>query len=103
MKSQKLSQRPRNLDLGKHSILIVVVLLTYIPFWILLVTSLKSIEQFYHSLVLPQFPLQWSNYTIAWGVVSRYILNSLIVTVTVNLGVLVISSLSAFAFARYRF
>ncbi len=103
MKLHGRSHRARRLDLGKHGILIVVVLLTYIPFWILLVTSLKSIEQFYHSLVLPQFPLQWGNYVTAWGVVSRYIVNSTIVTLTVVLGVLVVSSMSAFAFARYSF
>jgi ABC-type glycerol-3-phosphate transport system permease component/ferredoxin len=98
-----VAPRRRRLDLGKHGILWVAVLLTYIPFWILLVTSLKSVEQFYHSLVLPQFPLQWGNYVTAWGVVSRYILNSTIVTLSVVLGVLVVSSMSAFAFARYSF
>jgi ABC-type glycerol-3-phosphate transport system permease component len=99
----RVSKRPSRLDLGKHGLLVVAVLLTYIPFWILLVTSLKSVEQFYHSLVLPQFPLHWGNYITAWGVVSRFILNSTIVTLTVVLGVLVVSSMSAFAFARYSF
>ncbi len=103
MKSQRISSRPRRLDLGTHAILFVAVLLTYIPFWILLVTSLKSVEQFYHSLVLPELPLQWGNYITAWGVVSRYILNSTIVTLTVVIGVLVVSSMSSFAFARYSF
>ena len=103
MKSPRVLQRPRRLDLGKHGILFVTVLLTYIPFWILIVTSLKSIEQFYHSLVLPAFPLQWGNYVTAWGVVSRFILNSTIVALVVVVGVVVVSSMAAFAFARYSF
>ena len=86
-----------------HTFLIGAAILTYIPFWILIVTSLKSLTQFYHSFWLPSFPLQWSNYAEAWAVVHIYLVNSFIVTVVTVLGVLAVSSLSAFAFARYNF
>lgn len=103
MKLQQISSKCNHPDLGKHAILFLLVLLTFIPFWILIVTSLKSVDQFYHSLVLPELPIHWDNYITAWGVVRRYILNSAVVTASVVSGVLIVSSMSAFAFARYRF
>lgn len=93
----------RHHDRGKHLFLILATILTFVPFWLMVVTSLKSLTQFYHNVWLPEFPIHWSNYTNAWSVVRIYLLNSLIVTVCTVLGVLAVSSLSAFAFARYDF
>lgn len=96
-------RRLRLRDLGKHLFLVAAGILTYIPLYILVVTSFKSIDQFYHSFWLPEFPLQWGNYQEAWGVVRIYIFNSAFVTLFTVVGVLAVSSLSAFAFARYNF
>ena len=90
-------------DLGKHGMLLIAAILTYIPFYLLIVVSFKSQSQFYHSTWLPEFPLTLGNYSQAWTLVSRYILNSIFVTAVTVSGVLLISSLAAFAFARYSF
>ena len=90
-------------DLGKHFFLLVAAVLTYIPFWLLIVVSFKNQSQFYHNVWTPELPLHAENYGVAWQVVSRYILNSTIVSAASVVGVLLVSSLSAFAFARYNF
>jgi ABC-type glycerol-3-phosphate transport system permease component len=90
-------------DTEKHTFLLIAAVLTYIPFWLMFVISFKNQTQFYHNVWLPELPLTVQNYSTAWNVVSRYMMNSVIVTVATIIGVLVVSSLSAFAFARYRF
>lgn len=93
----------RHADLEKHTFLLVGAVLTYVPFWLMIVVSLKSQAQFYHNVWLPEFPLYFDNYPLAWNVVGRYLLNSVIVTISTIIGVVAVSSLSAFVFARYQF
>ncbi len=90
-------------DLGKHAFLLIAVLLTYAPFWIMFTVSFKDQAQFYHSVWELDFPMHFENYESASAVVGRYIANSVFVTVATIIGTIVFSSLAAFAFARYRF
>jgi ABC-type glycerol-3-phosphate transport system permease component len=69
----------------------------------MVVISFKDQPQFYHSIWVPEFPLHPENYSTAWAIVGRYLVNSVFVTVTTIIGVLLVSSLSAFVFARYEF
>jgi ABC-type glycerol-3-phosphate transport system permease component len=86
-----------------HALLVLLVALSLFPFLFMLVTSLKSGEQFAHAYLAPAFPLQWGNYAEAWTQVGRYFLNSVsVATVCVAAGV-VFAGLAAYAFARYRF
>src|SRR5712692_7100097 len=90
-------------DLGKHLFLLVAAALTYVPFWVMVITSFKSLTQYYHDTWLPEVPFHVDNYVSAWSAVQPYLVNSLIVTISSVVGVLTVSSLSAFAFARYQF
>jgi ABC-type glycerol-3-phosphate transport system permease component len=90
-------------DLGKHAFLLGAAVLTYIPFWVMLITSFKSLTQYYHDTWLPEVPLHLDNYVSAWSAVQPYLVNSLVVTISSVVGVLTVSTLSAFAFARYQF
>lgn len=90
-------------DLGKHAFLMFALLLTYIPFWLMIVISFKTRAQYYRNPIMPELPLQLENYQVAGQVVGRYLVNSAFVTSMTILGVVVISSLAAFVFARYQF
>ena len=85
------------------SILVLIAVLTFFPFVFMLITSFKSLSQFYHEFWLPMFPLTWSNYAIAWEVVSVYLFNSTYYSSVSIAGIALFASLAAFAFARYRF
>ncbi len=90
-------------DFPIHLVVGVIAVLTLYPFIFMLITSLKTNEQFYQQFWGIAKPLQWANYIQAWDGIRSYVLNSFIVSVVSVVGVLVVGSLSAYAFARYKF
>jgi ABC-type glycerol-3-phosphate transport system permease component len=69
----------------------------------MLLISVKNMGQFITQPLGITLPFEWSNYTIAWNVLKRSILNSLgMTTVTVILSLLV-SALAAYSFSRFSF
>jgi len=88
---------------ASHGLLAFLAALSLYPFLFMLVTSLKSGEQFAHAYFAPAFPLQWGNYAEAWTQVGRYFLNSISVTVVCVTAGLAFAGFAAYAFARYRF
>lgn len=91
------------LSLGWRVLLVVIIVLTFCPFAYMIMTSFKDNYQFYHSFWLPAWPLTFSNYSVAFGDLSGYIFNSLIVTGVSVTGILVFSTVGGFIFARYDF
>ena len=87
----------------KHLYLISAAILTFFPFWLMFVVSFKTLPQFYQNVLSLDFPLHFANYTVASKVVTKYIFNSIIVAVATVGGVVFVSSLSAYAFSRYKF
>lgn len=69
------------------------------PLFMAFFISFKTIPQFARVPFLPTFPLHWENYSLAWEIVRQFILNSIIVSGTTVTGVLLLASLSAYAFA----
>ncbi|GCE31864.1 sugar ABC transporter permease [Dictyobacter alpinus] len=98
-----MSTRQGRRDFFIGSILMILVILTLFPFLFMLITSLKDNDQFRASYWIPSFPLHFENYAVAWGQISVYIMNSLIIAISSMIGVLVLSSIAAFVFARYNF
>lgn len=89
--------------IAKWAVVVLDIAISYIPFWIMLIGSLKSIEQFMLPILLPAFPLRFVNYVDAFSVVAAGFVNTLIVSAGILAGTLVVSTLSAYAFARFRF
>lgn len=90
--------------IARWTTVIVVLAFSYIPFWIMLIGSLKSIEQFYYDpIFLPSSPLRFVNYVDAFKVVLRGFINSVLISGSILFGTLLVSSLSAYAFARFNF
>ena len=87
----------------KHLYLISAAILTFFPFWLMFVVSFKTLPQFYQNVLSLDFPLNIANYAVASKVVTKYIFNSIIVAVATVGGVVFVSSLSAYAFSRYKF
>jgi ABC-type glycerol-3-phosphate transport system permease component len=80
-----------------------VAIATFLPFYFLVITSFKNTSQMTHYFLRPVLPLHIENYGIAFRQLRGYFLNSVIVTSSSVVGVLAVSSLSAYAFARYSF
>jgi len=115
-KSTSLSKRPtvlksiasRPVDFANRIIIyILFILLTIIslyPFVWLFLNSLKSeTEMFEQSWSLPTV-YHWDHYARAWEFgISRYLLNSFLVTVLTVLLTVTLSTMAAYALARFKF
>jgi multiple sugar transport system permease protein/raffinose/stachyose/melibiose transport system permease protein len=81
---------------------IMAVLMLY-PFYFMVQTSLKDISQFALQFWVPAPPYHFENYATAFPVIWHYMWNSIFVTATSTVGVIVVSTLAAYPFARMRF
>jgi multiple sugar transport system permease protein len=91
-----------------YSLLIAIALLSLVPLWWMIATSLKTKPEVY---IFPPtlWPREaiWENYMVAWTYpatqFTKWTLNTLFITVTVLIGTLLTSSLCAYGFARIHF
>lgn len=87
-----------------YAILLITALVMAVPFFWMITTSLKTLGETQVRVLLPAEP-QWQNYALAWNqaLFSKYFLNSAIITAVTIVGLLFVTILSAYAFARIRF
>jgi len=97
--------RPRRLKMApvRHLILILLVVAALFPIYFVLVNSLKNtLELARNPWLLPAAP-QWGNFSAAWETVAGPTVNSSVEVLASVAGTLLLSSLSAYAFALLRF
>jgi ABC-type glycerol-3-phosphate transport system permease component len=81
----------------------VLLILTLVPVILMLTMSLKNRGQIFTQFwALPRPPL-WENYVSGWNGMRSYIFNSLLFGALSVLGVVFLSSLAGYVFARHRF
>ena len=83
--------------------LAVIFLVSMIPVVVMFIRSWKTLPQVGRSQIFPTLPLHYGNYIEAWGMVSMYLLNTVLIVVITLVGVLLLSSITAYVFARYDF
>jgi multiple sugar transport system permease protein len=98
---------PRWLRIGLFYLaLLILAIPSVFPFWWMFTSSFKSYKEIFSfpPTFLPQ-EWHWENIVTAFTFqpFARQYFNSLYIALTVTLGVLIISSLSGYAFARIRF
>ncbi len=89
--------------IGAHLVLGVLLFFTMIPYMVMVIRSFKSLNQTAISQIFPTLPLHYGNYIEAWNSISQFMLNSIVVVVYTLVGVLTLSSITAYVFARYDF
>ncbi len=99
----KIRASSPRLDMLRPAVLLVLLGLTQYPFIILRITSLKSNDQFYHSIWNLGFPLHPENYALAWQALCGHMWNSVVITTLSVVGTVLLSLLSAQALARHQF
>ena len=82
---------------------IYFLLVAYPLFW-MICNSLKSYKEIYKNIwAMPKSPL-WNNYALAWQRgISKYFLNSVLVTGSTIVGAILVSALASYSLARFRF
>jgi len=88
-----------------HLFLLTVVVSCLFPLIWMVGSSLKTQQTIFKDTSLIPKQMHWENYYLAWkqGGFGRYFLNSLFYTVSVVLGIVLVSSLAAYAFSRFNF
>lgn len=81
----------------------ILLLLTLLPFYLLVVNSLKNASGIISNPFSIPDVLYLINYELAWPQIVRPMLNSAFVTVAIVVITCVLSLLAAYAFARYEF
>lgn len=99
--NKKLVVRPG--QLFSHVILIALLVVMVYPLFMAVWCSFKTTAQFNLSKWYPTLPLTFANITYAIKNLYVYILNTIFVGGAGTLGMLAVSSLAAYAFARMRF
>ena len=88
-----------------HLLLITVAVTCIFPLLWMIGSALKTQQTVFSDMnIIPRNPM-WSNFYHAWvrGGFGMYFLNSVFYTVTVVFGIVIVSSLAAFAFSRLKF
>lgn len=97
---------PGRLGLGaRHLGLTALSVIVVAPFAWMITTSLKDYPDVFHAPYLWPTSFLWSNYSQAWSAApfAGYYWNSIVMTVGILAGHLVIDTMAAYAFARLRF
>lgn len=105
--SLQLARRPRGPRwslIGQEALSILVAAVFLAPLGWLLLAAFKGQKEVWTGPLVPEVWV-WQNFIEAWtgAPFGRYFLNSLVVSSTVTIAVVLTSSLAAFAFSRLRF
>ena len=88
---------------GVHAALLVLVLLGLAPYVFMLVTALKDNQQYNENFWAIAFPLHWENFGTAWLQIQPYLIASIVVAAGAVVGIVAVSLLAGFVFARFSF
>jgi raffinose/stachyose/melibiose transport system permease protein len=92
-------------DIFIHTFLMIVAFSCLFPlFWMFRCSLMTNSTVLVDKALIPDV-IVWQNYIVAWtkGQFGTYFLNSVIYTVSVVFGIVVVSSLAAYAFSRLKF
>jgi len=91
--------------LGMHTFLILVSITCIFPLVWMVGTALKTQQTVFKDMSLIPRQLHWENFYVAWtkGNFGIYFLNSVLYTVCVVAGIVLVASLAAYAFSRLKF
>lgn len=90
-------------DWPLHLFLMVGLIISIIPLLFMVLISFKDMGQFITQPLGLTFPLHLENYSVAYAVLQRSFINSLVVAVLSIAGTLLVACLAAYVFARFQF
>jgi multiple sugar transport system permease protein/raffinose/stachyose/melibiose transport system permease protein len=93
----------QQVDPDKNLVLLILGILTFAPLVVMVFMSGKDQSQWFHERFGLSLPWHWENYTLAWAQIVPYMKNTFIVTIASTAGVLALSCIGGFVFARYNF
>ena len=89
-------------ELLKHLFILFILSLALFPLYIMLTMSGKTNAQFAGNQWTFMLPFHWENFQVAWGMVSKYIFNTIFVCITSIAFTFLFSIQAAYFFARFK-
>lgn len=89
-------------EIGKHLFVLFILSMAFFPLYVMLAISGKDGAQFVAGPLSITTPFHFSNYGIAWGMVARYVFNTIFVCVTSVMLTFALTINAAYFFARYK-
>jgi ABC-type glycerol-3-phosphate transport system permease component len=87
-----------------HGLLLTLIGIALFQVALLFIMSAKSPAEIATNPMLPSLPIEWENYVTAWNMGIRgYLTNSIILSVSIVFGDILLSVIAAYVFARYQF
>ena len=86
-----------------HVVVLALLVLTLYPILLVVLDSLKTPLQYQYERWGVSLPIRLDNYTNAWGQVAGFMLNTTIVAAATTVGILCLSLVGGYVFARLRF
>ncbi len=86
-----------------HVVICILLFLSLYPIFMMLIKSVKTIDQEIHTGFKLTVPFHWDNYSLAWKLVNSYIMNTFVIAIITTLGILFVCSSMAYGFTRYEF
>jgi len=90
-------------QIGVHATIILLILISFVPVYLMLTLSFKNQVQYQHERYAITFPLRLGNYGAAWEYLDTYVWNTLLAAVVGFIGMLILSVIGGYVFARLRF
>lgn len=90
------------LRFSKHAYIWIVLLLAFLPLYLMLIVSVKSNTQFYAAPAALTQPMHWDNWAVAWKTITPTLMNSVFLSVSSTLLTLFMALAAAYFFARLR-
>ena len=87
---------------AKHLTICSVILLAFLPLYLMFIVSLKNNDQFYSNPAVLTTPLHWINWKVAWEMITPCLANSVFISATSTLATLFLALCSSYFFARYQ-
>ena len=103
--------RSRGGDVGITVLLFILGIFMFVPMWYLIITALKPLGErnitppnlYVIKPTMQNFIDLFSNMNSTWVPISRYIFNTIIISVAATFGCLVLGSLTAYALSKIKF
>lgn len=86
-----------------HLIMIILLILMLYPIFIAVFIAVKNLDDFKAAPWIPTLPMWFSNFKTASQTVITYVINTVVVAAASVTGMLFVSSVSAYVFARLKF
>lgn len=90
------------LRFNKHLTIVVVLLLSLLPLYLMLIVSVKSNAQFYANPTTLTEPVHWENWRTAWDMITPTLANSVFISVLSTVLMIGLALMGAYFFARLR-